>query len=117
MKKSIIKKSISRKLQTAKFESVDIFVEIEEEIDWETIEERMDKTKKISSILVLDFASTLDKVMEELKANKHMATIAIDSSKKVEGDQSKNTINIKEDELFDDSEKKEDDGDDFDILG
>ena len=41
MKKSIIRKSITRKLSTAQYETLDVHVEVEEEVEWETVEERM----------------------------------------------------------------------------
>ena len=74
MKTSKIKKSIFRKIQTAKFEQVDINLEIEEEIEWKDIEDRMKKTNQITQVLLLDFIQTYNKVVEELKVDRKLAT-------------------------------------------
>jgi len=114
MTKSIIKKSISRKIRTADFESIDIFVEMQEEIEWSDVREKMDKTKIISNALVLDFMSTLEKTMEELKLNKQISIIKKD--KKIDKDfSSENPIN-KDKKIEKEVEKKEDSGEDFDFL-
>jgi len=75
MKKSIIKKAISRKLSTASYETLDISVEIQEEIEWDTIEERTKKSDRITKILLIDFNSMLIKTLEQLKLNKKLAVI------------------------------------------
>lgn len=69
-KKSIVKKSILRKISTANYESLDISVEIEEEIEWKTIEERMDKTQKVSQILLKDFINTYNEVVKTIGVKK-----------------------------------------------
>ena len=74
MKTSKVKKSIFRKIQTAKFEQVDINLEIEEEIEWKDIEDRMKKTNQITQVLLLDFIQTYNKVVEELKVDRKLAT-------------------------------------------
>jgi len=81
MKKSIIKKSITRKLSTAQYETLDIHVEVEEEVEWETVEERMRKSDNISKILVIDFVSTLTKSLEQMNLSKKLATINKPSNK------------------------------------
>ena len=80
MKKSIIKKTIHRKIQTAPYESLDINVDIEEEIEWETAEERMSKTKKVTQVLIMDFLQTYEKVVTELKVKKSIANIEYSST-------------------------------------
>jgi len=80
-KKSIIKKSITRKLSTAQYETLDIHVEVEEEVEWETMEERMKKSENISKILVIDFVSTLTKSLEQMNLSKKLATINKPSNK------------------------------------
>ena len=79
MKKSVIKKSITRKISTAPYETLDVHVEIQEEVEWEKMEERMKKTDAISKILIIDFVKTLNQVSEELNLNKKIAQV---SSKK-----------------------------------
>jgi hypothetical protein len=74
MNKSKIKKSIFRKISTAKYETIDINLEIEEEIEWKDMKERMAKTEKISQILILDFINTYDKVIGELKIDRKIAS-------------------------------------------
>jgi hypothetical protein len=74
-RKSIIKKAIARKLATAQFESVDIFLEIQEEVEWSSAEERMKKTDKITKVLLIDFQNTMIKVAEELNIDPKLATV------------------------------------------
>ena len=74
MKKSIVKKSICRKIQTKKFEQVDINLEILEEIEWKTAQERMKKTDQVTQILLLDFVQTYNKVLGELNVDRQLAT-------------------------------------------
>lgn len=74
MKKSIVKKSIFRKIQTAKFEQVDVNIEIEEEIEWEDVKDRMKKTNQITQVLLLDFIQTFNKVVGELRIDRQLAT-------------------------------------------
>lgn len=76
MKKSIIKKSITRKICTAPYETLDVHVEIEEEVEWDKMDERMKKTDAISKILLIDFAKTLNQVTEELKVDKKIAQVS-----------------------------------------
>jgi len=80
MKKSKIRKAIFRKLNTAQYENVDIIVDIEEEIEWNTIEERMKKTENITKILVLDFIRTQEQALKELNINKKLAVVTNSSS-------------------------------------
>lgn len=76
MKKSIIKKSITRKICTAPYETLDVHIEIQEEVEWEKMDERMKKTDAISKILLIDFAKTLNQVADELKVNKKVAQVS-----------------------------------------
>jgi hypothetical protein len=76
MKKSIIKKSITRKISTAPFESLDVHVELEETIEWEDMAERMKKTDSISKILLIDFTKTLNQVADELNLDKKIAQVS-----------------------------------------
>jgi len=81
VKKSIIKKAIHRKINTADYESLDINVEIEEEIEWKTIEERMKKTEKISQILLQDWTSTYNEVVKKIGVNKLIGTVKCKENK------------------------------------
>lgn len=75
LRKSIIKKNVSRKISTSKYENVVISVEITEEIEWSTLEERERKTKNINKILINDIASTIDEVLEELNLKRYDAFV------------------------------------------
>jgi hypothetical protein len=106
MKKSIIKKSITRKICTAPYETLDVHVEIEEEVEWEKMDERMKKTDAISKILLIDFAKTLNQVTDELKVDKKIAQV---SGKK----------NVQKPQVSDDNVtiNKDEGSEDFDFLG
>jgi len=75
MHKSKIRKSISRKISTAQYESVDVFIEIEDEIEWETPQERLDKSENYTKLMVVDFIKTLDKVATALNVDKKVAVV------------------------------------------
>lgn len=55
MGKMIIKKSICRKLNTAQFEQLDINLEIEQEIEFETEQEKIEKTREITNFIKKDW--------------------------------------------------------------
>jgi hypothetical protein len=76
MKKSIIKKSITRKISTAPYETLDVHVEIQEEIEWENMQQRIEKADSVSKILILDFVKTLNQVAAELHVDKKIASIS-----------------------------------------
>ena len=105
MKKSIIKKSISRKISTAPYETLDVHVEIEEEVEWEKMDDRMKKTDAISKILLIDFTKTLNQVAEELNLNKKIAQVS--------GQKSAQPAKVSEDNVSIDNSKDEGD---FDFL-
>ena len=104
-KKSIIKKSITRKISTAPYETLDVHVEIQEEVEWDKMDERMKKTDAISKILLIDFAKTLNQVAEELGVNKKVAQISNKNAQNPKVSQDNVTIDNNED------------GGDFDFLG
>ena len=93
MSKSIIKKGIIRKIRTADFEQLDVILDIEEEIEWENIEERKEKTKEITEKLIDDFRETYNRVNEELKINRCIGTVNTNMVKK------KNTKKDEDDEF------------------
>ena len=74
-KKSIIKKRISRKIQTQTYENLEIHCEFEEEVEWDTIAERREKSQKISNLLMLDFKQTMKTALEELELHRKNATV------------------------------------------
>jgi len=80
-RKSVIRKKIGRKIQTKQFESLEVYVDIEEEIEWGDIKERDKKTKAINKILINDYKDTLKTILKELKLEKNKATVTSDSDK------------------------------------
>ncbi|HUS49890.1 MAG TPA: hypothetical protein VMZ91_06975 [Candidatus Paceibacterota bacterium] len=78
-RKSIIRKKIGRKIQTKMYESLDVNVEIEEEIEWSDLKERQQKTDGISKILIKDYKKTMTQVLEDLKLSQIKATVTSDS--------------------------------------
>jgi len=108
MKKTIVKKAIFRKLCTAQFESVDIHVEVEEEIEWNTDKEKLEKTEKILKALLIDFNRTLVQTLEQLGLSKKLATVNsnIPSTASKAKKESKKTFTL----------RKRDEDDDYDVL-
>ena len=72
---SKINKRVARKINTAKFETLEVYVDIEEEIEWKTIEERSVKTEQITKLVLMDFKNTLKQVITELKLEKKNALL------------------------------------------
>jgi len=58
MRKSKIAKSIRRVYNVGKYESLEISVTYEEDVAWEKVQERQDKSQKISNLLLRDFELT-----------------------------------------------------------
>ena len=83
MKKSVIRKSISRKLSTAQYETLDITVEIEEEIEWNSVEERTEKTNNVTKVLILDFKNTVAQSLKHMKLKKKLASVTGSPDRKV----------------------------------
>jgi hypothetical protein len=82
MKKSIVRKSISRKLSTAQYETLDVTVEIEEEIEWNNVEERTEKTNNVTKVLILDFKNTIAQSLKHMKLSKKLASVTGSSDNK-----------------------------------
>ena len=97
-KKSTIKKSITRKISTAPYETLDVHVEIQEEVEWEKMDERMKKTDAISKILLIDFAKTLNQVADELGVNKKIAQVSNKNPQNAKVSNDNVSINKNEDE-------------------
>ncbi len=66
VRKSVIRKSIQRTLSTAKFEGIVIHDEIEETIEWTTLEERQRKIKNWETLLLTTFKKSHDNILGEL---------------------------------------------------
>ena len=72
-RKTKVTKSIKRIYNVAQFESLVIEVTQEDEIEWETLEERQSKCGSMTQLLVDDFGSTRRDVMTELNASENKA--------------------------------------------
>ena len=66
VRRSKIRKSIQRTVQTAKFESIVICDEFEEEIEWTSLEERQKKIINWESLLIQGFKRSFDNILQEL---------------------------------------------------
>jgi len=64
---SKIKKSIERVFNIAKYETLRVSVGIEEEVQWDSMAERMSKSKACTSVLLDDFNKTVREAFENLK--------------------------------------------------
>jgi hypothetical protein len=71
---SKIRKTISRKIQTDNFESVDVYVSSEEWIEWDTDKERVSKTSKQTQVLLDDFKDAFNRTVSALGADRLIGT-------------------------------------------
>jgi len=65
-RKSVIRRDIKRTLSTAQYETLVIEVGIEEEIEWNNLEERHTKINNWNTLLIQDFKESSDRILEEL---------------------------------------------------
>ncbi|MBT6049601.1 hypothetical protein HN803_03165 [candidate division WWE3 bacterium] len=72
-RKSKVSKSIKRIYNVAQYESLELVVHYEEEIEWETVAERQKKADNISKLLLNDFKKTRLDVFNELNASEKKA--------------------------------------------
>jgi len=72
-RKSKVSKSIKRIYNVAQYESLELIVHYEEEIEWETVAERQKKADNISKLLLNDFKKTRLDVFTELNASEKKA--------------------------------------------
>ena len=73
MRKSTIRKGVTRKLNTAKYETCDIFAEISQEVEWSSIEELMKKSANVGKLVLDDYQRFEAKTLEELNLDSHTA--------------------------------------------
>jgi len=64
-RKSKVTKHIGRKINTAKFEILEISISIEEEIEWTSVEEKMKKHASLSKLAIKDYQATEAAVLKE----------------------------------------------------
>ena len=74
-----VTKGINRKVQTAKFEGIEICSHVEEIIEWKTLAERQQKLDAVSHHMTEDFKRTFDTAMVELGLDQVSVFGALDS--------------------------------------
>jgi len=72
-RKSKVEKSIKRIYNVAQYESLEVVVHYEEEIEWEDVAERQKKSDNISKLLLEDFKKTRLQVFQELNESEKKA--------------------------------------------
>lgn len=113
---SKVKKYITRKLNTAQYETVDLHCEIEDEIDWKDEEDKLNQIEKSTRILILDFQRTLVKVLEELKLEHKLAIVTHYNSENTNISQNANITQNKKDNKIEISKEDKESLGDFDFL-
>lgn len=73
MRTSKIRKGIIRKLNTAKYETIDIIVEHEIEAEWSNAEMLMTKSANLTKLVTKDYQDTEDQVKRELALDGYKA--------------------------------------------
>ena len=68
-RKSKIKKSVKRIYNVAQYESLELVVEYEEDVEWANIEERQSKSDAVAKLLINDFKKTRLQLFKELNAS------------------------------------------------
>lgn len=74
---STIRKTITRKYNTAKYETMDITVELNSEVEWDSIENLKIKSNNITTLVIQDFDQTAKRVMDELKVTSFAASMTV----------------------------------------
>jgi hypothetical protein len=82
MRKSIVRKAIIRKYNTAKFETMDVIVEHQIEVEWENIDMLRAKSDGITTLVREDFENTQKRVFEELNLNGFSAIVSSTTNNK-----------------------------------
>ena len=72
-RKSVVHKSIKRLYNVAQYESLELIVHYEEEIEWADTKERQMKSENVSKLLLNDFKKTRLEVFKELNASEKKA--------------------------------------------
>lgn len=102
-RKSVITKTITRKFNTAKYETLDLSVQQTHEIEWTSIDMLRAKSNSITTLLTEDFNQTVQKVFTDLHLDEYLAFInskgPSDSSSS--GEKNKNNLSEKDKKEFD----------------
>jgi len=75
VQKTQIRKRIERTIQTKQYESLHVYVEAEDTIEWTTEEEKKQKSEKLTAELVEDFKTTFTSVTDALGLKQIKATV------------------------------------------
>ena len=81
VRKSLIRKSIRRTLNTAPYETLVIEDHIEEEIEWTTLEERQKKVKNWETVLLQQFQEWHDRACQDLNLQHKVAFLDTSQNK------------------------------------
>jgi len=76
MSKSKIRKSINRKFNLGNFQNLDIFVEVEEEIEYKNSSQYVEKANDLTKRLILDFINSAQKAFDEMNLQQKIATVS-----------------------------------------
>jgi len=75
IRKSTITKSITRKYNVARFETLDVMIQHEHEIEWDSIATLKSKSNNITTLIREDFEDTANRVLTELQLNGYKAFV------------------------------------------
>jgi hypothetical protein len=87
-RKSVLTKSIRRTFNLGNFQSLEISLSTQEEVEWTDIKEREEKSSKVTKILLKDFEKTKDEVFVQLGLSE--AVTVTDNLQKSKSDSLKN---------------------------
>lgn len=104
--KTVVTKKIGRKINTGQYESADIVIEAQDEIEWSSIEERDKKLHKLTQLAIKDFQDTFVEVTEALGIQEKRAFVKNHGAKSAEPpkDNPKSKIGDDDFNLFDEME-------------
>jgi hypothetical protein len=74
-RKSIIKKRMSRTFNIGDYNSLVVDVSFEDEVEWETLEERNKKSENMTKLLLLDLSSSSKYAFARLGIGEHKCTV------------------------------------------
>lgn len=107
---------IGRKIQTQRFESLEVSIEVQDEIEWDTMEERQVKLTKLTNLSLMDFEDCFNTVCNSLGLDERAnVTRTLEDGREVTGSVSKSPTNSEKpkdtDSMIDDMESM------FDEMG
>ena len=112
--KTIATKRIGRKIQPRSFESAEIMIETQDEIEWSTIEEREEGLANLTKLAIADFDETYAEVSRVLGIEEKKAFIKSDRPRPSEEAETEKTAEKVEAKKTSKTAKTDDD--DFDLF-